>query len=203
MAKRRTGTIDKTLGWLPVEVRGEFLDWCSTNPTGTAICREINRLIIQYKDHKPKDAPVKITQSHVYKWYKKAFPPTSEIVAITEVARKYQGADASILTSSTMGALYKVLSSSMERIIDEEAVNCISLDSLFEALPGYFRELRSLAALTQKFKAQQNVEDIFMDGAQRMADILLITLKDTTHEKALHQAIIGAFKQLEDEISPE
>ncbi len=137
-------------------------------------------------------------------WYRKTYPTGDEARRVNALLVQYCGLDAGVGLGGSLGLL-GVAVQSMGKLLDNAGdIQITTTQQYLTALNVHANLLSKMAAIAETIQQDRLIRtrrEITLAAAERVAAIVLETLKDTPVESAARLALEGAIARIEEELT--
>jgi hypothetical protein len=181
MKKPRPGLVDRALQSLSPEDQAEWNRFIRFNPSYTQL--------IDFLKERNAEGADRLVSEHLSNWWANNRPRGTEALALVTYAEQFQGQAPRNLLEMSVGITAKMVQILLDRLDIEGATNASKLYSVIELL----KELRQASSELLKLSQLEESNALKFEGANKLADHLRKTYKDTSFVESLESALVDHF----------
>lgn len=132
------------------------------------------------------------TVPSLHRWWKKKQQINEQVRQLNAINSEFNGLNMSDLAQRL---IYKLSKMSLERIERIEQNQAVSDEAFLKQLPSLLREIRGLHDIL-KGEETRKLEQIYMDGAGKLYQMLKAAFSDTPFESGFNEAAIASLEEM-------
>lgn len=189
VARTRRLNVEIILDDLPEANREEFLELAHRSTPYTDLAQWLTEALTEHGLSEKHQVP---TVASLHRWYKKRQTINEQVSQLNAINSEFNGLNMSDLAQRL---IYKLSKMSLERIERIEQNNAIADEAFLKQLPSLLREIRGLHEIL-KGEENRKLEQIYMDGAGKLYQMLRAAFADTPFESGFNEAAVASLEEM-------
>lgn len=192
VARTRRLNVEIILDDLPEASKEEFLELAHSSTPYTDLAQWLSESLVEHGLTEKHTVP---TVASLHRWYKKRQTINEQVSQLNAINSEFNGLNMSDLAQRL---IYKLSKMSLERIERIEQNNAIADEAFLKQLPSLLREIRGLHEIL-KGEENRKLDQIYMDGAGRLHQLLKAAFADTPFEAGYIEAAVASLEEMKQE----
>lgn len=189
VARTRRLNVEIILDDLPEASREEFIELAHKSTPYTDLAQWLSESLVEHGLVEKHQVP---TVASLHRWFKKRQTINDQVAQLNAINSEFNGLNMSDLAQRL---IYKLSKMSLERIERIEQNNAIADEAFLKQLPSLLREIRGLHEIL-KGEENRKLEQIYMDGAGKLYQMLRAAFADTPFESGFNEAAVASLEEM-------